>query len=115
MQQFIALTFRFSREELTAFNALVKHGHFPNREETVHEALAFLEWCLGQTASGAKLCLETQEGVAPIVFPYWEVAQVATPSEGSTAEPVAQPQEPDETFLKAWRLKMPDHQDEDET
>lgn len=114
MQQFIELKFRFSREDIKYLDALVKNGKFPNREETVHQALAFLEWCLGQTVSGAKLCLETAEGVSQIVFPYWEYENEKKQSEGNTALPVSETKAIDENFLKEWLLKMPDHNAPDE-
>ena len=114
MEQLIELKFRFSREDIKYLDALVKNGKFPNREETIHQALAFLEWCLGQTVSGAKLCLETAEGVSHIVFPYWEYKNEKKQSEGSIDLTISDAKEIDENFLKEWLLKMPDRSTPDE-
>ena len=114
MQQFIELKFRFSREDIKYLDALVKNGQFPNREETIHQALAFLEWCLGQIVSGAKLCLETEEGLSQIVFPYWEYQSEKKQSEENRELPVLETKGVDEHFLKEWLLKMPDHNTPDE-
>lgn len=69
------IQFNFTDKALNDLDMLQKQIEAPSRAETVRYALRVLQWVVDETASGNKICLETNEGIRRVVIPFLPTTQ----------------------------------------